>query len=253
MPYKVGIIGVVKEELENDLWGTVAQLAKLGYQGLEGTQILAKTEQETRDNRKRLEDLGMESVAIRCSHYKEEELPQMIEQAHWMGAPFVADYWAGPKDQKELAQLAEQLDRMALQVKEAGLRMIYHNHEHEFVPKYGEKGNVRMFDYLYEHTEHLYFELDIAWCHFGGSDPVEIIRRFGDRIPILHVKDLADDKMRGYFSAVGCGKVDCFHAMEAAAAKGTEWMVVEQDRPGRLTPMESATASILNIREAGLL
>ena len=41
-------------------------------------------------------------------------------------------------------------------------------------------------------------------------------------------------------------------SIEAAANRGTQWMVVEQDQPGRLTHFESATASILNIREAGL-
>lgn len=250
--YKLGFIGIVKEELEQDLWGTLEQMAKLGYQGVEGNAVVAETESATRENRRRLEDLGLSAVALPCSHYKEETLPQVIEQAHWIGAPFIADYWAGPKDQTELEELTETLERMATTVAEAGLRMIYHNHEQEFEPKFGPKANLRMFDYLCDHTEKLCFELDIAWCHFGGADPVAIIRRFGSRIPVLHVKDLSDDAARGYFSAVGVGVVDCFAAMEAAAARGTEWMVVEQDRPGRLSPMESATASILNIREAGL-
>ena len=252
MNYKVGFIGMIKEELEQDLWGTLEKMAKLGYQGVEGEVIVGETAQATKENRKRLEDLGMSCVAARCSHYKEEELPQAFETAHAIGAPFVADYWAGPETQEELDQLAEQLDRMAGKAEEAGLRLIYHNHEHEFQPKFGKKNHIRTFDYLYDNTEKLQFELDIAWCHFGGADPVTVIRRCGDRIPVLHVKDLADDGGRGYFAAVGVGVVDCFGAMEAAAARGTEWMVVEQDRPGRLSPMESATASILNIREAGL-
>lgn len=249
--YKVGIIGVVKDELKDDLWGTLAKLAALGYQGLEGAHLVAATKEESIANRKRLEDLGMESVAVRCSHFAEEELDQRIEEAHWIGAPFLADYWGGPETEDELKELAEQLDRMAAKAKAAGLRLIYHNHEHEFVPRWGEKRAIRTFDYLYENTENLFFELDIAWCHFGGTNPVDIIRRFGDRIPVLHVKDLSDDKQRGYFSAVGTGKVDCWSSMEAAATRGTEWMIVEQDRPNRLSPMESAQASILNIREAG--
>jgi len=253
MAYKIGFIGIVKQELEADLWGTLGRMAALGYQGVETVPALVgATEQETRDNRKRLEDLGLELVAMPCSHYKEDELPQVIEQVQLLGAKYVVDYWAGPKSHEELLELAGQLERMAVRCAEAGVQFIYHNHEQEFALRFGEKGNRRMFDVLAETTEKLQFELDIAWCHFGGTDPVTMIRRYGHRIPVLHVKDLADDAARGFFSAVGVGEVDCFGAMEAAAARGTEWMVVEQDAPGRLTPMESATASILNIKEAGL-
>ncbi len=252
MTYKIGFIGMIKEALEADLWGALTQMATLGYQGVEGDVIVGDSPAATRENRQRLADLGMESVGLACSHYKEETLPQVIENAHLIGAPYIVDYWAGPKDNEELDQLAEQLERMAAACETAGLSFIYHNHEHEFIPKFGEKENRRMFDLLFEKTEKLQFELDIAWCHFGGADPITIIRRCGSRIPVLHVKDLADDAARGFFSAVGTGVVDCYGSIEAAAARGTRWMVVEQDRPGRLSPMESATASILNLREVGL-
>jgi sugar phosphate isomerase/epimerase len=74
----------------------------------------------------------------------------------------------------------------------------------------------------------------------------------GHRIPIIHVKDLLDLNVRGRFTSVGTGLVDCYGCIEAAAAKGTKWMVVEQDRPNNLTHFESAIASIYNLREVGL-
>ena len=252
MSYKIGFIGMVGQEIEADRWGTLKRMADMGYQGVEGGFLIGKTDAETEENRKRLGDLGLACIALSCSQYKEEELGTTIANAHRIGARYVVDYWAGPKNDEELRQLVVQLERMAAACEREGLRLLYHNHEHEFRPGFGEGGRECLFDLLYGRTEKLGFELDIAWCHFGGVDPVALLRRCGRRIPVLHVKDLADDQRRGHFCAIGMGKVNCFGAIEAAAAKGAEWMVVEQDRPGLLKPGESALASILNIREAGL-
>lgn len=252
MSYKIGLIGMIGEELKADRWGTLQRMAELGYQGIEGSMLVSDDKDAMKANRQRMEDLGLETVALACSQYKEEELGQAIENAKILGATYIVTYWADPESKDETLQLAEQLERMAAACAGEGLQYLYHNHEHEFVPKFGEKGHECIWELLYDNTEKLEFELDVAWCTFGGSDPVTVIRRCGHRIPVLHVKDLSDLNIRGHFCAVGTGKVNCFGAIEAAAVQGAEWMVVEQDKPGYLTHYESATASILNIREAGL-
>lgn len=252
MPYKIGFIGMVKKELEEDLWGTLEKMAALGYQGIESPPLVAGSSDEMKESRRRLDGLGMEAVAVFCSHYKRDELDRQIRAAQILGAKYIMNYWSGPETRDEALALAATLEEMALACKREGLRYLYHNHDHEFVPQFGDRKNECLFEIYYNNTEALGFELDIAWAHFGGADPIRLIRRCGHRIPVLHVKDLFDDRIRGQFCAVGLGEVDCFGAIEAAAAKGAEWMVVEQDQPGRLGHYESAMASILNIREAGL-
>ncbi|MFW5870388.1 MAG: sugar phosphate isomerase/epimerase family protein [Candidatus Sumerlaeota bacterium] len=253
MSYKVGLIGMIREELEKDKWGTLKRVAEMGYQGVEGGIMVSEDKAEMKENRKRMDDLGLATVALSCSQYKEEELDQAIENAHILGVKYIVTYWADPQTEDEVKEISEHLERMAVKCNAAELDFIYHNHEHEFIPRFGEKGNACFHEMLFDNTEALKFELDVAWCHFGGSDPVALLRRIGHRVPVLHVKDLSDDNIRDHFCAVGCGVVPCFAAMEAAAAKGAEWMVVEQDKPGNLTHFESAMASIFNIREAGLL
>ncbi len=253
MAYRIGLIGMIKEQLEQDLWGTLEAMAKLGYQGVEScSALVAESRDETKDNRKKLNDLGLELVALPCSQYQEDNLERVIENAQLLGAQYVVTYWSGPESKDEALALAEQFERMAVKCESEGLTYLYHNHEHEFLPKHGEKGNECIHEIYLDNTEKLKFQLDVAWCHFGGVDPVAYLRRIGARVPVLHVKDLWDDRVRGHFCAVGMGKVNCFSAIEAAAAKGTAWMVVEQDKPGLLTHYESAMASIFNLREAGL-
>jgi sugar phosphate isomerase/epimerase len=255
MSYKIGIIGMVSAELKKDRWGTLKRLADLGYQGYEGASVLSEGKKEKEEYRKRLADLGLETVALRCSHWKEDELDEAIANAHLLGTKFLVDYHSGPESMDEVLALAEQLERMAAKCLAEGIQLLYHNHEHEFSGCAGGEvlKNECIFDLYYENTEKLQFELDIGWCHYGKADPVRLIRRCGHRIPILHVKDRSDDYARKHFCSVGTGTVNCFGAMEAAAAKGAQWMVVEHDNPlKRLSGFEKATASILNIREVGL-
>ena len=37
------------------------------------------------------------------------------------------------------------------------------------------------------------FELDVYWALVGGADPAALIRQYGARIPLLHVKDKPAD------------------------------------------------------------
>jgi sugar phosphate isomerase/epimerase len=253
MSYKVGIIGMVGEEMKKDRWGTLKALSDYGYQGVEGSFLASESVAEMKDNRRRLADLGMETVALSCSQDNPEKLDATIGKAHALGAGLIVTYWGPAENTDQVLKLAETLERMAETCKAAGLAYCYHNHEHEFRPGFGEKGHQCAHELLVANTKTLQFQVDVAWAHFGGEDPVRLLRRIGHRVPAIHVKDLSSDNTRGHFTSVGTGVVNCFGAMEAAAAKGCRWMVVEEDRPNHLTHWESAVASILNIREAGLL
>jgi len=253
MSYRIGLIGLVGDELKADRWGTLAMLAQYGYQGVEGGFLVGDSRQETVDNRKRLNDLGMECVALSCKHFTPELLDAAIENAHALGVEYIVTYWGPAESEEQLKRDAEVLEDMAQKCRGEGLTYCYHNHEHEFTNRFGPKGTVYALEILMENAPSLSIELDVAWCHFGGMDPVKYLRQIGSRVPIVHVKDFSDDNIRGRFTAVGTGVVNCMGCIEAAAAQGAKWMVVEQDKPNNLTGMESAIAGILNIREAGLL
>ncbi len=244
---------MVRDEMEADKWGTVEALAKAGYHGLEGTIDHGANKAEWEETRKRMNDLGMEVAGIGCRHSRDAEIDEAIEKARVLGCELIMTYWGPAESEDQLKRDAEVLESMAGKCSQAGLKYCYHNHEHEFATKFGKGGNTYAIDILMEHAPHLYLELDVAWCRFGGTDPVQFIRQRGDRIPIIHVKDLWDLNVRGRFTSVGTGQVDCYASIDAAAAKGTQWVVVEQDRPNNLTHFESAIAAIYNLREAGLV
>lgn len=73
-------------------------------------------------------------------------------------------------------------------LKEQGLTLCYHTHGYEFQPY----NNGTLLDYIIENTnpEYVSFEMDVLWVHFGGGDPVELLKKYGNRWKLMHLKDL---------------------------------------------------------------
>jgi sugar phosphate isomerase/epimerase len=73
-------------------------------------------------------------------------------------------------------------------LKENGLTFCYHVHGYEFWPHEGGT----LLDYIINNTnpEYVSFEMDILWTQFGGGDPVALLRKYGNRWKLMHLKDL---------------------------------------------------------------
>jgi len=73
MKAEIGLIpGIIREEVHADLWCTLARVAEIGYQGLQGGNVLAGV---IEGNRKRLDDIGLQAIAIGA---KREQLSEDI-------------------------------------------------------------------------------------------------------------------------------------------------------------------------------
>lgn len=88
---------------------------------------------------------------------------------------------------KQMADYFNRVGKIAWD--EFGLKLGYHNHSGEFQPL--EDSEQPMWEYLVENTDPNYvmFELDVYWCTKGGKDPVEYLKKYPERIQMLHVKD----------------------------------------------------------------
>jgi len=70
----------------------------------------------------------------------------------------------------------------------ASIRFGYHNHEFEFENKID---GVPVYDLLLENTspKHVIFQNDVYWTQQGGYNPVDYLKKYPERIRILHIKD----------------------------------------------------------------
>lgn len=142
---------------------------------------------------------------------------------------------------------AERLDALAEAVETAGGRLLYHNHEFEFEfvreraaggdgasDRCSGDGSDTPFGRLADATTRLGFEVDVGWAAAAGVDPVSVVERFGDRIPLVHLKDVRLDPTAsrgGHPVDLGEGDVDLAGVVDAARAAAVEWLVFEHDEP----------------------
>ena len=250
---KIGLIGIIGDEARRDFWGTMERVAGIGYQGIEGmTGPLLQG--DVAANLRRFHDLGLRvlTVSAKREQLQGDELDQVLADAHALQSPRVSVWWGPCESRESLLRDAELYNAAGARLAAAGVKLCYHNHEHEFRTAFN---GVYALDVLAEHTDPaaLFFELDIAWIAFGGQDPAAVLRRMAGRVPAVHVKDLYGLGERGQFTAVGTGVVDVRGGVQAAIDTGVEWVIVEQDRLRNLTAWETITVSYLNLKEAGLV
>lgn len=134
---------------------------------------------------------------------------------------------------------------------EAGITLLIHNHEMECI---SEDGTTAL-DYLMEQCPNLKLELDVGWAKYAGADPVAIMKKYHDRIPLLHFKDISADACAENrdtcFTAIGEGSIPLKEIM--AEAKNCtiveHGLIIDQDE-SPTDILEDLTIGLNNIRSA---
>ena len=129
----------------------------------------------------------------------------------------------------EWVAYAEYLNELGARARKAGQRLMVHNHDVEFEEVFGDQ---TVFDILMANTDrkNVVFQLDIYWATNGGGldNPVDVLERYGKRIQLFHVKDMAAGPFPGPIEIVGEGIID-FPEVFAAAKGPVRYYVVEHD------------------------
>ena len=124
---------------------------------------------------------------------------------------------------------AEYLNELGARARQAGQTLMVHNHDIEFEERFGDQ---TVFDILVANTDrkNVVFQLDIYWATNGGGldKPVEVLERYGNRIQLFHVKDMAAGPFPGRIEILGEGIID-FPEVFAASKGPVRYYVVEHD------------------------
>jgi sugar phosphate isomerase/epimerase len=236
----------VRDDFKKDFAGTVAQVAKFGYQGVE----LAGTGNLTvKEVKKVLDDLGLK---VSGSHTGLEPLTtkfeQTVEEMKLLQNKDVIVPWAPSENFASVASclaFGEKLGELGAKLRAAGLRLSYHNHAQEYALVEGRPA----LEWMLEASapRDVSAEVDVYWAFVGGVDPVRAITRLGARARLLHLKDGADNKQ----TELGRGKVNFPAIFDVAEKNGlTEWYVVEQEQYN-FAPLESVRLCLEYLRSVG--
>lgn len=228
----------VRHEMAKDFDGTLTQIAKMGYQGVEVGGILPA------HAKKLCADLGLK-IAGKHALYEElrTELQKHIDHTLGLEVPTLLCAWSMATPEHSWETITETLESVAQEVKRQGLNFAYHHHDHELKQ---HVGNVTVLDYMAENAPSMAFEMDIAWLHLGGVSPSQYLEKYAERTILVHIKDVRKSA-KGYdFAELGQGDVDLTKAIAAARKTATTWLLAEQDESD--DPIRSATNNAVWLR-----
>jgi sugar phosphate isomerase/epimerase len=150
--------------------------------------------------------------------------------------PYLETTRGGPEGVKKIAEM---LNKIGESAKKNELTLCYHNHAHDFTPM----GGSNPIDLIMKETQPdlVQLELDIFWASVAGLNPVDVLKKYSGRVPLVHLKDKAKGVPVQYsekvpptaFKSIGSGSIDIPAVLSAAAASGVRHYFVEQDEtPG---------------------
>ncbi|MBO5893809.1 MAG: sugar phosphate isomerase/epimerase [Alistipes sp.] len=122
---------------------------------------------------------------------------------------------------QELKAVCDYFNEVGKIGKEYGIKLGYHNHSHE----YNVMEDKIMWEYMIENTdpELVFFQMDVYWTSRAGKDPVAYLKKYPERIQMLHIKD---DLVIG-----DSGKIDFEAIFTEFYKNGFKDYVVEQEMP----------------------
>ncbi len=240
----------VRDQLKQDLMGTVVAVAKMGYEGVEFyAPYFDWTPGYAKQVRKVLDDSGIRCFSTHngAKSFTDENLPHAIEINQIIGSKFIIMASAGPVQGIDgWKQVAGTLTTTSGKIKPLGLRTGFHNHNAEFVPIDGK----RPMDVLAAGTpKDVVLQLDAGACLEAGSDPIAWINANPGRIVSMHCKDWSPDAAKGYRVLLGEGAVPWKKLLQSAEKSGgIEYYLVEQEGSD-FPPMETAARCLVAFRK----
>jgi sugar phosphate isomerase/epimerase len=236
----------VRDQAEKNLNQVLAQISKIGYQEVElYWNVYTHPAAELR---RMIADNGLRAPS---GHFNYEGLPGKLDYAKELGVQYVVcpmlpeDMWTSADGFKKAAA---QFNQWGEKVHSMGMQFGFHNHNYEFQ----KFGNVTGFDILTQDTDPklVCLEMDCYWVTQAGQDPVAMLKKFGSRIQLLHLKDRKAgfptsqslNPTAEHFTEVGSGTIDWKTLLGVAQQTGVKHYFVERDS-GSTPAMESIATS----------
>ncbi|NEX02545.1 Sugar phosphate isomerase/epimerase [Pseudobutyrivibrio sp. NOR37] len=274
LPVGIQVYGL-RDLLENTPENFKSVMTKVKEMGYDGVELAGLYGLEPEFVKKTLDEVGLTPISAHVAFQEMmDDIDKVIADYSVIGVkylvmPYMAEEYrpANPAGFKEFLPL---LNEVGEKIHKAGMTFLYHNHDFEFVKlENGKWGYDEMFDAI--PAENLQSELDTCWCDVATGEAPEFIKKYTDRIPVVHLKDYIkkgevknmykligiDEEESagdtGYFGfrPVGFGQMIWEPVLAAAMEANAQWVIVEQDEHYELEPLECARRSREYLRILG--
>nr|WP_274636803.1 sugar phosphate isomerase/epimerase [Microbacterium bovistercoris] len=258
---KIGVQAMMLKDsfAQRGAYETLRKITDIGYHAVEISQIPMTTENVDQLAAAR-DELGMDIGALSVNLRAPASMPVDTLTAHYdkivadcrrLGATMVRIGmlpFDAMRSLEHVLAFCDETEEHAKRLADDGIGLYYHNHHIEFAKHDGRL----LLDIIAERAPHVGLELDVHWIQRGGKDPVSVIRQYGDRVRMVHLKDyrigqLPDEAFTALeagdfpafaeaftgvvqFGEVGEGTLDFPAIIETALDGDVEYLLVEQDQ-----------------------
>ena len=260
----------VRDAMAQDFKGTLQAVKEMGYDGVEFAGLFGNTPE---DVKAMCDEIGLVPISAHVPLADMmADIDAVINDYKTLGCEYIAVPYL-PDDLRpgteQFVPTVQAIAEIAKKVKDAGMTLLYHNHDFEF--KTLEDGTYGL-DYIYETVpaDLLQTELDLCWVKYSGVDPAEYLRKYADRSPVVHFKDYYFEgekegdpyaligiekeeeeapKTLFEFRPMGCGMQDVPALLEAFKDAHSKWIIIEQDEPSMgMCPMGCIKKGLDNLK-----
>lgn len=235
----------VRDACANDLPGTLAAVAKMGYDGVEFAGYHGYSAVELRGM---LDELGLRCCGthIGITTLLGDELLQTMEFNRILGNKYLivpglpAEY---NNSRAAWQQTAKIFNAISMIVTSEGFLTGYHNHTTEFVPLDGEQP----WDTFFGNTvADVVMQFDTGNAAHGGAEALPFLKRYPGRAKTVHLKEYSQSNDQ---ALIGEGDIPwqaIFTECEGPAA--TEWYIIEQESYAH-PPLECVELCLQNVKK----
>jgi sugar phosphate isomerase/epimerase len=266
---RVGLgLFTIPRSLNEDFPGTLAMLAQIGYKeieffgpypfsipeahaywkpigeqlGIPQTGYYGRTPQEIRTL---LDEHGLTSPSMHVDlGTLRGNLGPMLEAATTIGQTYAGISAIPDAERPNLdayRRMADEFNGLGARMKEAGVKLLYHNHGYGLAEMEGAIPLHAMLERLDPSLVAL--EMDVYWTVAGGADPVALLETYPDHYRLMHVKDMRENvrfagdggdaqqwiELFPYMADAGAGVLDLKGILSAAKRTGVQHFYLERD------------------------
>jgi sugar phosphate isomerase/epimerase len=241
----------VRGDCAKDFDGTLAALAKMGFDGVEFAGY-HKYADKAKELKAKLDELGLKAAAthIGTGTMRGDALKKTIDFHQTIGCKFLVVPGDGDFTNPDKCKaLADTFNEIAAKLKPLGMACGYHNHSGEFA-KSGDSNYWELF--AQRTTKDVILQIDFGWAAVAGQDCPDLVKRYPGRMQVVHLKPTVVKNEAGKKAIYGQDSVNWPPIVTACRELGaTEWFTLEQEAyPDGKSPMECTALSAAALKKA---
>lgn len=192
---RVGIqLYTLRDDAKNNLEATLADIANAGYKDVELLSSMRNFGMPPAQLRQLLDRLGLRAPSTHIGAGAFDNLGALFDEAATLGHQYIVlaslPYGPGKATLDDYRRWADRLNEAGRQARAHNLWMAFHDEAYDFSPLI--EGQMP-YDILADRTDPslVRLQLDTGNAAMGGRDPLDLMRKYGSRYYLFHIKDAA--------------------------------------------------------------